>query len=123
MVDRTTRTGPAMVGPIPLSRHVPVRWYPSSLPTPGAPMLDRRARAGVEEGLRPFARTLGKTPISPDGLTLLGLVFSLGTFLFLAGGRPGWALATLVLSGVTDVLDGNVAKATGQQSKRGAFFD
>ena len=86
-------------------------------------MLDRRARAGVEEGLRPFARALGKTPISPDGLTLLGLVFSLGTFLFLAGARPGWALATLILSGVTDVLDGNVAKASGQQSKRGAFFD
>jgi CDP-diacylglycerol---glycerol-3-phosphate 3-phosphatidyltransferase len=86
-------------------------------------MLDRRARAGVEEGLRPFARALGKTPISPDGLTLLGLVFSLGTFLFLAGSRPGWALATLILSGVTDILDGNVAKASGQQSKRGAFFD
>ncbi len=86
-------------------------------------MLDRRARAGVEQGLKPLASALGRTPISPDGLTALGLVASVATGVLFGAGHLILALVTLILSGVTDILDGNVAKASGQTSKRGAFFD
>ena len=34
-----------------------------------------------------------------------------------------WALALLVLAGITDWLDGAIARATGQTSKLGAMLD
>jgi cardiolipin synthase len=38
-------------------------------------------------------------------------------------GRMGWALGIFLLAGVTDALDGLVARLTGQRSSLGAFLD
>jgi cardiolipin synthase len=38
-------------------------------------------------------------------------------------GRMGWALGIFVLAGMTDLLDGLVARLTGQRSSLGAFLD
>ena len=38
-------------------------------------------------------------------------------------GRPGWALLTFVVAGVTDMLDGLIARWTRQQTTLGAWLD
>src|SRR5687768_2182837 len=86
-------------------------------------MLDSRWRAGVERGLRPAGARLRNIGISADQITLLGLAASVACGLTIAVGRFGWAAFFLALSGLTDVLDGSVAKSGGTAGPRGAFFD
>jgi CDP-diacylglycerol---glycerol-3-phosphate 3-phosphatidyltransferase len=86
-------------------------------------MLDTRWRAGVERGLRPVGARLRQTGISADQVTLLGLGASVACGLAIASGRLGWGAFFLALSGLTDVLDGAVAKSGGTAGPRGAFFD
>lgn len=38
-------------------------------------------------------------------------------------GRPGWALATFLIAGATDALDGLIARRTGQPTTLGAWLD
>jgi CDP-diacylglycerol--glycerol-3-phosphate 3-phosphatidyltransferase len=86
-------------------------------------MLDTRWRAGVERGLRPAGARLRQVGISADQITLLGLAASVACGLVIASGRLGWGAFFLALSGLTDVLDGAVAKSGGTAGPRGAFFD
>jgi CDP-diacylglycerol---glycerol-3-phosphate 3-phosphatidyltransferase len=86
-------------------------------------MLDTRWRAGIERGLRPAGARLRQIGISADQITLLGLAASLFCGLAIASGRLGWGAFFLALSGLTDVLDGAVAKSGGTAGPRGAFFD
>ena len=86
-------------------------------------MLDTRWRAGVERGLRPAGARLRQVGISADQITLLGLAASVACGLVIASGRLGWGAFFLALSGLTDVLDGAVAKSDGTAGPRGAFFD
>ena len=76
-------------------------------------MLDTRWRAGVERGLRPAGARLRQIGISADQITLLGLAASILCGLAIASGRLGWGAFFLALSGLTDVLDGAVAKSGG----------
>ena len=86
-------------------------------------MLDTRWRAGVERGLRPAGARLRQVGISADQITLLGLAASVACGLVIAAGHLGWGAFFLALSGLTDVLDGAVAKSGGTAGPRGAFFD
>ncbi|HKN89647.1 MAG TPA: CDP-alcohol phosphatidyltransferase family protein [Acidimicrobiia bacterium] len=86
-------------------------------------MLDSRWRAGVERGLRPAGTRLRQVGISADQITILGLAASVACGLVIAAGRLGWGAFFLALSGLTDVLDGAVAKSGGTAGPRGAFFD
>jgi CDP-diacylglycerol--glycerol-3-phosphate 3-phosphatidyltransferase len=86
-------------------------------------MLDTRWRAGVERGLRPVGARLRQTGISADQVTLVGLAASVACGLAIASGRLGWGAFFLAVSGLTDVLDGAVAKSGGTAGPRGAFFD
>jgi CDP-diacylglycerol--glycerol-3-phosphate 3-phosphatidyltransferase len=86
-------------------------------------MLDQRWRAEVERGLRPLGDRLRRAGFTADQITLLGLAASLFTGVAIATGQFGLAAAGLALSGLTDVLDGAVAKSGGTAGPRGAFFD
>jgi CDP-diacylglycerol--glycerol-3-phosphate 3-phosphatidyltransferase len=86
-------------------------------------MLDRRWRAGVERGLGPLGERLRRVGVTADALTVFGLVASVATALLIATGRLGWAVAGVVVAGVADLLDGAIARGSGQSSPRGAFFD
>src|SRR6266851_4133695 len=81
-------------------------------------MLDTRWRAGVERGLRPAGARLRQVGISADQITLLGLTASVACGLVVAAGRLGWGAFFLALSGLTDVLDGAVAKSGGTAGPR-----
>ncbi len=86
-------------------------------------MFDKRCRPDVERSLKPVGSSLEKAGISANQLTLVGLAVSAAAAVVIA---QGWLIAgavLLALSGVPDILDGAVAKASGTASPRGAFFD
>lgn len=85
----------------------------------------------LRDALRPTLEKIGRafasTGISPDVWTGVGLVFALAASV--AYGAPGMQYAAviggalLLISGFFDVVDGQVARATGRTSKKGAFLD
>lgn len=86
-------------------------------------MLDQRWRAEIERGLRPVGSRLRQAGFTADQITLAGLGASVATGIAIATGHLGWGAAFLFVSGMTDVLDGAVAKSGGTSGPRGSFFD
>ncbi len=86
-------------------------------------MLDRRWRKGVEQGLGPLGDRLRQMGVTADALTVFGLACSIATALLIASGHLLWAVVGVIVSGVADLLDGAIARGSGQASPRGAFFD
>jgi CDP-diacylglycerol--glycerol-3-phosphate 3-phosphatidyltransferase len=85
-------------------------------------MLDRRWRHGVERGLGPLGNGLRRAGIPADALTVFGLLASVATAFLIATGHFGWAVLGVIVAGVSDLLDGAIARGSGQASPRGAFF-
>ena len=56
-------------------------------------------------------------------LTILRIVFVPVFIILLAYHENGWALGTFVLAGITDVLDGIIARRLGQKTSIGAVLD
>lgn len=86
-------------------------------------MLDGRFRRGVDHCVRPFGAALVRTGISPDAITVVGLLLSIPTAFAVATGHLLIGLALLVSSAVPDLLDGALAKAAARTTLRGAFLD
>lgn len=86
-------------------------------------MLDGRWRATVEHGLEPVGKSLHRAGITADGLTIIGLVFAIGTAFLIADGHLVLGVFGVILTGLPDILDGSVARQSGRAGPRGAFFD
>src|SRR5919198_5572885 len=56
-------------------------------------------------------------------LTILRIVFVPVFIILLVYHELGWALSTFVLAGITDVLDGIIARRFGQKTSIGAVLD
>ncbi|HET9729847.1 MAG TPA: CDP-alcohol phosphatidyltransferase family protein, partial [Acidimicrobiia bacterium] len=54
---------------------------------------------------------------------VFGLLCSIATAVLIATGHFAWAVLGVIVSGVSDLLDGAIARGSGQASPRGAFFD
>src|ERR1035441_10210261 len=89
----------------------------------GNAMFDGRWRDTVDRGTGPVGRKLQKVGITADMLTATGLVSAAATTVAVATGHLHLAILLLILTGLHDLLDGPVAKASGTSSTRGAFFD
>jgi CDP-diacylglycerol--glycerol-3-phosphate 3-phosphatidyltransferase len=86
-------------------------------------MFDGRWRNGVDQVTEPVGRTLRSVGISADVLTATGVVSAAATAVAIGTGHLHLGIALLTLTGLHDLLDGPVAKASGTSSVRGAFFD
>lgn len=86
-------------------------------------MFDGNWRNGVDQVVRPIGRNLHRMGVRPDHLTVAGLVMSIGAAVVISFGQLRLGLLLFILAAVPDLLDGQVAKAGGLSSKRGAFFD
>jgi CDP-diacylglycerol---glycerol-3-phosphate 3-phosphatidyltransferase len=75
---------------------------------------------GVLDGIGGFFLRLG---VSPNGMTLLGLLGSLAGAVLLALGAISIGGLVILVSGSTDALDGTMARLRGQASRFGAFLD
>jgi CDP-diacylglycerol--glycerol-3-phosphate 3-phosphatidyltransferase len=86
-------------------------------------MFDGKFRTPVDKAVKPIGDGLRRTGLSPDHLTVLGLVVAVGAAFAIGLGSLRLGLLLVVLAAVPDLLDGALAKASNSSSQRGAFFD
>jgi len=86
-------------------------------------MFDGRWRHAVDRTTRPVGRALIRTGITADVLTIFGLAMSVVTAVAVGTGHLVLGIVLLFPTGLPDLFDGPVAKASGTASMRGAFFD
>jgi CDP-diacylglycerol--glycerol-3-phosphate 3-phosphatidyltransferase len=86
-------------------------------------MFDGNFRSQVDAGLKPIGASIKRLGITADAITASGLVFAVAAAVAIGAGALNLGLLFLVLTGIPDLIDGAVAKAWGQASNRGAFFD
>ena len=68
----------------------------------------------------PLAKAI---PLSPNALTLIGLIISLASAVVFARGELIMGGALILVSGLFDILDGAVARANGRMTSFGGFLD
>ncbi len=80
-------------------------------------------RNGFLKIMQPIIDVFIKAEINPNTFTTIGFIVSLFSAYFFAVGsiRAGGAL--LLIAGIFDIMDGRVARATGQVTKFGALYD
>jgi archaetidylinositol phosphate synthase len=88
-------------------------------------VLDK-LRGRIQDSLLSLGRAAARIMPSPTGWTVVGALISiLAAVAFATGGYRGELSGGLLVlvSGLFDVFDGSVARATNRISKRGAFLD
>ncbi|MEI2639527.1 MAG: CDP-alcohol phosphatidyltransferase family protein [Microthrixaceae bacterium] len=86
-------------------------------------MFDGKFRTQVDAAVKPIGEGLKKSGISADHITLIGIGMSVACAVAIGAGFLRLGFLLLLLTGIPDLLDGAVAKASGKASVRGAFFD
>lgn len=69
------------------------------------------------------AKTLGRTSLSANILTLVSPLLILGSVWLLASGTFFWAGCLILFASSFDMLDGALARAKNEESRFGAFLD
>lgn len=80
-------------------------------------------RSNVKGILEAIVRPLAKVGITPNALTVVGLLISLAAAYLFALGMEREAALVLILGSLVDALDGSLARLTGKTSAFGAFLD
>jgi CDP-diacylglycerol--glycerol-3-phosphate 3-phosphatidyltransferase len=86
-------------------------------------VFDGKFRAPVDAAVKPLGAALRKTKLTPDHLTVVGLVVGAAAAVAVGSGRLRLGLVLVILAALPDLLDGALAKASNASSQRGAFFD
>lgn len=86
-------------------------------------VISDRLRQLFQPIILPAARFLGRLGLTPNMLTILGMLAYVAAAIILATGYPYWCAVILILFGPLDVLDGTLARESGQESVFGAFLD
>ncbi|MBN2085464.1 MAG: CDP-alcohol phosphatidyltransferase family protein [Anaerolineales bacterium] len=92
-------------------------------PAAGLVTFTDRMRAQSKGVVEAAARFFIRAGVTPDAMTLLGLMGStVGAVLLALGAVPPGGIVIL-LSGLTDALDGTMARLRGKPTRFGAFLD
>jgi CDP-diacylglycerol--glycerol-3-phosphate 3-phosphatidyltransferase len=86
-------------------------------------VLDQKIRVYWDKAMKPVGRSIGRTGISPNAITFLGIVVQGVAAYFITEGRLAVAGIVTIVAGLLDTFDGAVAKALGRTSKFGALLD
>jgi len=102
--------------------------FAATRPPPPARLAGRRgplAAAGhwAYWLLRPLVEGARRAGLSADAVTWLGVLVTVAAAWLAARGAWGWAGLVLVWGSACDMLDGELARATGTSSPAGAFLD
>lgn len=86
-------------------------------------MFDGKFRVAVDKAVKPVGDGLRRTGMSPDHLTVVGLLVAVGAAVAIGLGELRLGLVLVILAALPDLFDGALAKASNTSSQRGAFFD
>ena len=86
-------------------------------------MLDSKIRPLWDKVMRPVGRALGRTPLTPNAITLIGVLIQGVVAWLIVDGQLVLAGFIAILAALLDVFDGALAKAKGLVTKFGAFLD
>lgn len=86
-------------------------------------MFDGKFRAPIDKAVKPIGNGLRRTGLTPDHLTIVGLLVAAGAAVAIGYGKLYLGLVLVILAALPDLLDGALAKASNTSSQRGAFFD
>ena len=82
-----------------------------------------KIRGGWDRLMRPVGSSLARVGVTPDAVTYTGLLIQIGVAALIVQGRLLLAGLVAIVAGLSDVIDGAVAKARGRPSTFGAFLD
>ena len=87
------------------------------------PALSDMRHNTAERLTDPLARLLARTGLTPNTLTILGLLLSIASAWVLATGHLFLGGFLVIFAGAFDLLDGALARATGKSTTFGALLD
>jgi CDP-diacylglycerol--glycerol-3-phosphate 3-phosphatidyltransferase len=85
--------------------------------------LTAAAQEGYKATTRPVTEWLIRAGVRPNTITTIGALVVIVSAVAFGMGAVRLGAGLLLLSGIIDTLDGDVARATGQTTKFGAFYD
>jgi len=80
-------------------------------------------RARVRSAVTPIALAAGRVGLTPNALTVIGFLISVGAAAVAAGQLWLAAAALVIFGGSFDMLDGGLARAQNRVTRFGAFLD
>lgn len=86
-------------------------------------VIDMRVRPRVTRLLEPIGKGLAAMGVTPTVMTFLGVAVVITGSVVIANGRLALGAWILLFGSLLDGLDGAVARASDQVTKRGAFLD
>lgn len=86
-------------------------------------MISERIGKLVRERLLVVGRSLAGLGLTPNALTVIGVVLNIAVAVIIAIGQAQVGGALLLVASAFDMLDGAVARATGASSRFGGFLD
>ncbi len=86
-------------------------------------LFDQKVREVTRPTLEGIGRFLARWHVSPNAVTLVGLVLTIGVAVIAALGEIRWAGVAYIFAALFDALDGTLARVSGKVSRFGAFLD
>ena len=86
-------------------------------------MLVSKLKTFATRVLRPIAQFFIRVGFRPDWLTLIGLLLNVVATAAFALAELQWGAAIMLLAGICDILDGQVAREGRSETKFGALLD
>lgn len=86
-------------------------------------MFTTRFEAWVRRRAEALITALGRTPLTPNQVTVVGLALTVVASGLVAFGQLRWAGIVLILAATCDILDGALARSTNASYPYGAFLD
>jgi phosphatidylglycerophosphate synthase len=85
--------------------------------------IEQKARDVSRPTLETIGRTLARWNVSPNAVTYLGLVLTVGVAVLAGLGEIRWAGVAYIFAALCDAMDGTLARVSGKGSRFGAFLD
>jgi CDP-diacylglycerol---glycerol-3-phosphate 3-phosphatidyltransferase len=86
-------------------------------------MFTTRFEAWVRRRAEALMSAVGRVPLTPNQVTVVGMVLTFVAATLAAFGQLRWAGVVLILAGTCDILDGALARSTRKSYTYGAFLD
>jgi CDP-diacylglycerol--glycerol-3-phosphate 3-phosphatidyltransferase len=86
-------------------------------------MFTTRFEAWVRRHAEALMAALGRLPVTPNQITVLGTALTFVAAVLTAGGQLRWGGVVLAFAGTFDILDGALARSSKRGYPYGAFLD